>query len=284
MSNFYEPDDIIIEPSYTTLKSYRARYNYDLLGHPIGTGQDFMRNPAGYLRTQISEYKLELIFSSIFLFMALLGFLLLQEIFGRLVRSFKLVVKFSKEWFKTRKEVKKRCKYGLPINPDVYAQVIYRALNQYYKIQSGSDAIPIPETAIEYEAIRFALECAWATGPGLRTLLEADPFLTAENEPIEGLQEDEELERMLQNMMPPIPEGWMTTHTDDALYDPNPQENYRSLEESPVRGVQESEGSDTDETLSGPIHHEVYNLDDYEGLDVGEYEYDEDEIHEPNIP
>lgn len=255
MSHFYNSDDIIIEPSYTDLKVYQSRYKYDLLGHPIGSREDFLRNPAGYLHTIISEHKLELIFSSLFMFLALFILFLIQSTFCRFLRLFKLTVTFSKEWMKARNDTKKRLKRGLPTNPDIHAQVAYRALTQFYKVNHGVDSLPIPETAIEYEAIRFALECAWTTGPGLKTLFEANPFLDPEMEPIEGLLEDEELERLLREMMPPIPNDLMTNYTDDEMVDPDSQEDDHNLVDIDEDDREDSEDSSSDGMLSGLTYH-----------------------------
>ncbi|KAA0190333.1 hypothetical protein FBUS_11234 [Fasciolopsis buskii] len=278
MPYFYNSDDIIIEPSYINLKAYQVRYKYDLLGHPIGSREDFVRNPAGYLHTVISEHKLELIFSSLFMFSSLFILFLIQETFGRFLRLLKLAVTFSKEWMKARNDTRKRLKCGLPTNPDIHAQAAYRALTQFYKVNHGVDSLPIPETAIEYEAIRFALECAWTTGPGLRTLLEANPFLDPEMEPIEGLKEDEELERLLREMMPPIANDLMTNHTDDEMIDPDSRED--NIDES---GREDNEDSSSDSTLSGPNHHEISD-NDYETFDIGKYQYFDNELHEHNAP
>ncbi|VDP79829.1 unnamed protein product [Echinostoma caproni] len=207
-----------------------------------------------------------------------------QELFSYFSHLLKVSVKFTKEWFSARGEVKKRRKRGLPTYPDIYAQVIYRALNHFYKIHDETQPNPIPESSIDYEAIRFALEAAWTTAPSIRALLEADPFLDPEDEPIEGAIEDEELESMIQKTMTYLRESVRGSEEQSEESETSEREENSSWSESGDRTLSRSEGTspsseDHPQTRRGLTIEQteletIYEVDNYDTLDVGDYDYD----------
>ncbi|CAL8076276.1 unnamed protein product [Calicophoron daubneyi] len=195
---FYKDDFILIDPAYPSLEKFQENYDFDLLGHPIGIGRIFLRNPAGFLRAFISHYKVVITFSSAFFFLGFFALMLLM----RVLRSFKRVLSsalyFRKEWSAAKKQTKERATKELPVDYDIMALPIYRSLMKYCGVDGGNRNIAVPDTMAEYESLRFTLESRWPTGPSMRAVGEADPFIDLDAEPIEGAQEDEELMRMLE--------------------------------------------------------------------------------------
>ncbi|OON17527.1 hypothetical protein X801_06636, partial [Opisthorchis viverrini] len=197
----YTSDDIIIDPTFADYDAYLRVYDYDLLGHPIGLGRDFLRNPIGYLKVKITEYKVYITLSPFMLFFA---YYLLVVVGIRSIKSCLhwtlSVLFFKKERGKAKSRARDRMLRELPEDLDIHAQAIYRTLARHHQIKSTTAKDVLPETASDYEAMRFAFEAVCATGWSLRTLEEADPFRSFEDEPIEGAAEDEEIDRLLAEM------------------------------------------------------------------------------------
>ncbi|KER22038.1 hypothetical protein T265_14955, partial [Opisthorchis viverrini] len=197
----YTSDDIIIDPTFADYDAYLRVYDYDLLGHPIGLGRDFLRNPIGYLKVKITEYKVYITLSPFMLFFA---YYLLVVVGIRSIKSglhwTLSVLFFKKERGKAKSRARDRMLRELPEDLDIHAQAIYRTLARHHQIKSTTAKDVLPETASDYEAMRFAFEAVCATGWSLRTLEEADPFRSFEDEPIEGAAEDEEIDRLLAEM------------------------------------------------------------------------------------
>ncbi|GAA49846.1 hypothetical protein CLF_103673 [Clonorchis sinensis] len=197
----YTSDDIIIDPTFADYDAYLRVYDYDLLGQPIGLGQDFLRNPIGYLKVKVTEHKLYITLSPFMLFFA---YYLLMVVGIRFVKSclhWTLSILFyRKERGKAKSQFRDRELRELPEDLDIHAQAVYRTLARHHQIKSTTAKDVLPETASDYEAMRFAFEAVCPTGWSLRTLEEANPFRSFEDEPIEGAAEDEEIDRLLAEM------------------------------------------------------------------------------------
>ncbi|TGZ74227.1 hypothetical protein CRM22_001055 [Opisthorchis felineus] len=232
----YTSDDVIIDPAFADYDAYLRVYDYDLLGHPIGLGRDFLRNPIGYLKVKVTEHKLYITLSPFMLFFA---YYLLVVVGIRLIKSclhWTLSILFyRKERGKAKSRARDRKLRELPEDLDIHAQAIYRTLARHHQIKSTTAKDVLPETASDYEAMRFAFEAVCATGWSLRTLEEANPFRSFEDEPIEGAAEDEEIDRLLAEMATESGEeeeeeeengeGRADVETRDAIRDsPQPEE------------------------------------------------------------
>ncbi|KAA3673611.1 uncharacterized protein DEA37_0002315 [Paragonimus westermani] len=162
--------------------------------------RNYVRNPVGFVRDKIVQYKFELVFSSVIFFLLWLCCLVIRYAIKKCLGILSTMLLYWREVRKAEFETKKRAAQGLPVDHDIWAMALYRVLTKIHQIQSTGSRTIIPDSLITYEAIRFALETVWPTSHALQALAEANPFRSFENEPIEGEAEDKELEEMLSKM------------------------------------------------------------------------------------
>ncbi|KAF6778659.1 hypothetical protein AHF37_01750 [Paragonimus kellicotti] len=288
---FYTEDDVIIDPTFRDVDAYLVHYDYDLLGTPLGVVRNYVRNPVGFVRDKIATYKFELVFSSLIFFLLWLCYLFIRYAIKKCLEISRTMLLYWREVGKARVETKKRAAQGLPVDHDIRAVALYRVLTQIHRIQSTASKTVIPDSLITYEAIRFALEAVWPTGPGLQTLAEANPFRSFENEPIEGEVEDRELEEMLAKI------GMTLEEEEEEEEEEKPEEEGNRVEREIEKwsdheyGLEEHDESEAaivlghpednsraDEVSEGYI--DVYSYDEYK---IADWEDENEDLNRHNV-
>ncbi|KAF7234476.1 hypothetical protein EG68_11753 [Paragonimus skrjabini miyazakii] len=287
--SFYTEDDVIIDPAFRDADAYLVHYDYDLLGTPLGVVRNYVRNPVGFVRDKITTYKFELVFSSAIFFLLWLSYLLIRYAITKCLGIWRAMLLYWREVRKARVETKKRASQGLPVDHDIKAVALYRVLTQIHRIQSAVSKTVIPDSLITYEAIRFALETVWPTGPGLQTLAEANPFRSFENEPIEGEAEDRELEEMLSKLGMMLgeeeeEEGELREEWDREDHEIGKWSDHEYRIEE--RGESEPSvvlGHPEDNSRTDEINHGYMDVYSYDEYNIADWEDEEEDLNRHNV-
>lgn len=185
----YTEDDVIIDPVYESILAYGAKFDYDLLGHSLSSDDSFLDDPVGFVRKLVRKYKMALLSSSIILFLLYFTFITVRWVVIHCIRLIKIGIKYSKDNVSMQLKWSDRNRQGLIEDYDLKAQAPLRLITTLQNISRGVKFV-LPENLIEYEAIRFALQAIWPSALASRALDEVDPFVSLDDEPIEGKSKD----------------------------------------------------------------------------------------------